>query len=124
MPITRTRYPRRRRRSEVTEQALALLERHVATAPDPRVECPTFNRSWRRGRVNNRRLQVGLGILVSVVAAAWFARGIEWKDLGAVLARVHLPWVLLSALVLYLAAAATFGRQPGERSPGQTVREP
>ena len=30
--------------------------------------------------------------------------------------------VLLAALVLYLAAAATFGRQPGERSPAQTVR--
>ena len=31
--------------------------------------------------------------------------------------------VLLAALLLYMAAAVTFGRRSGERSPGQTVRQ-
>lgn len=44
--------------------------------------------------------QAAIAILISATAAVWFAWGVEWDELGVVLANVRLPWVALAATIL------------------------
>ncbi|MCB9781125.1 MAG: flippase-like domain-containing protein [Alphaproteobacteria bacterium] len=57
---------------------------------------PPAPSSGRRRRLGG--LVVGIG--VSGGALLWFLWGIDWPGLGDALARVHLPWVGLAALIL------------------------
>ncbi|MEL6349018.1 MAG: lysylphosphatidylglycerol synthase transmembrane domain-containing protein, partial [Myxococcota bacterium] len=50
--------------------------------------------------MRRNHLQAALAILMSGGAALWFAWGVDWPALGAVLRDVRLGWVLLAALIL------------------------
>lgn len=47
-----------------------------------------------------RQVRLALGVAVSLGAAAWFASGVSWGELGVALSGVKPGWVALAALLL------------------------
>lgn len=48
----------------------------------------------------SKQVRLALGVAVSLGAAAWFASGVHWGELGVALAEVKPLWVALAALLL------------------------